>query len=131
MELQLKVVGVILVILALIHIIFPRYFNWRNEFKTVSRINREMMYVHTFFIALILLLMGLMCLLSSREIIESDLGRKFALGLAVFWAFRLVIQFFGYSSELWRGKFFETTVHVVFSILWMYLTTVFFLIYRS
>ena len=53
------------------------------------------------------------------------LGRKLALGLALFWFCRLVIQFFGYSSSLWKGKPRETAIHVLCSLLWVSLTAVF------
>ena len=58
-----------------------------------------MMTVHTFFIALIVFLMGLLCLTSSNELIETNLGKKISLGLGIFWTVRLFIQFFGYSSD--------------------------------
>jgi hypothetical protein len=129
MELHLKIIGAILIVLALIHVIFPRYFHWKKELSSLSLINREVMYVHTFFIALVVFLMGVLCLTSSQEIVATPLGKRIALGVGIFWLCRLLIQFFGYSSELWRGKFFETVVHIVFSILWMYLSVVFFGIY--
>ncbi len=125
MELHLKIVGGLLIGLALLHGVFPRYFQWRNDLAGLTLINRQMMYVHTFFIALMVFLMGLLCLTSAREITGTPLGRKVAFGLAVFWTARLVIQWFGYSSKLWRGKAFETTVHVLFVILWAYLSAVF------
>lgn len=125
MELHLKIVGGLLIGLALLHGVFPRYFQWRNDLAGLTLINRQMMYVHTFFIALMVFLMGLLCLTSAREITGTPLGRKVAFGLAVFWTARLVIQWFGYSSKLWRGKAFETTVHVLFVILWAYLGAVF------
>jgi hypothetical protein len=56
----------LLVLLASIHVGFPRYFRWRQEFAAV-----------------------------------------------------------GYSLEHWRGKRFETFMHILFSILWLYLTAVF------
>ena len=120
MELHLKIVGGLLIGLALLHGVFPRYFQWRNDLAGLTLINRQMMYVHTFFIALMVFLMGLLCLTSAREITGTPLGRKVAFGLAVFWTARLVIQWFG-PSKLWRGKAFETTVHVLFVILWAYL----------
>ena len=89
------------------------------------------MYVHTFFIAFAVLLMGLLCLTSSRELASTTLGKRLALGLGIFWAARLCIQFVGYSSKLWRGKPFETTVHVLFAILWTYLSVVFILAYLA
>lgn len=125
MELHLKVIGVMLVVLALVHVIFPRYFDWKVQLSGLSLINRQLMYVHTFFIGLVVLLMGVLCFTSATEIIETPLGRKIALGLAIFWMARLITQFFGYSSELWKGKPFETTVHVLFTFLWVYLSGVF------
>lgn len=125
MELHLKVIGVLLVVLALVHVIFPRYFDWKTQLGGLSLINRQMMYVHTFFIALVVLLMGVLCVTSADELVNTPLGQKVCIGLFVFWFARLIIQFFGYSSELWKGKPFETTVHVVFTILWVYLSAVF------
>jgi hypothetical protein len=107
------------------HTIFPRYFNWATELTSLSLINRQMMYVHTFFIALVVLLMGILCLTSSADLIETELGKKVSLGLGVFWLIRLFIQFFGYSSELWKGKPLETIIHIVFSLFWTYMSTVF------
>lgn len=128
MVVQLKVIGFFLVVLALLHGAFARYFNWRADFAPVSLINRQMMYVHTFFIAFTVLLMGLLCLTSAAELVGTPLGRRVALGCGVFWVARLLIQFFGYSPELWRGKRFETVVHVVFIGLWSYLSAVFLLV---
>lgn len=126
MENHITTIGILLIILALIHIIFPRYFNWKNELASLSLINKQMMMIHTFFIALTVFLMGLLCATSAQEIIETALGKKIALGLGVFWGIRLIVQFFGYSAKLWKGKTFETTVHVVFSCFWLYLTILFF-----
>jgi hypothetical protein len=125
MELQLRIIGILLILLATIHIIFPKHFNWKEELSSLSLINRQMTYVHTFFIALTVLLMGVLCLTSSVQLIETDLGKKICLGFGIFWAIRLFIQFFGYSSKLWKGKAFETVVHIVFSFLWVYLSYVF------
>ena len=131
MEVQLELIGFALVGLALLHVPFARYFKWRQEFAAVSLINRQMMYVHTFFIAFTVLLMGLLCLTSAAELIAIPLGHKLALGCGAFWLARLLIQFFGYSATLWRGKRFETAVHVVFSGLWAYLSIVFILVGMS
>ncbi len=131
MELQLKIIGTLLIALSLVHVIFPSYFNWKKELSSLSLINRQMMWVHTFFIALVVFLMGLICVTSSSEIIGTTLGRRLALGFCIFWTIRLFIQFFGYSSKLWKGKRFETVVHILFSTLWIYISVVFFLIFWS
>ena len=129
MEIHFKIIGVLLIALALVHIFFPKYFNWDKELKSLSLINRQMMIVHTFFIALTIFLIGLLCLTSSNELIGTNLGKKIALGIGIFWTIRLFIQFFGYSTELWKGKKFETFMHIIFSFLWAYLSIVFFITY--
>ena len=131
MEVHLKIIGIILIVLALIHIGFPRYFKWDQELGSLSTMNRQMMMVHTFFIALILFLTGLLCLFSANELITTNLGKKISLGLCIFWVTRLFVQFFGYSSVLWKGKTFETTMHILFSLLWIYLSAIFFIIYSN
>lgn len=129
MAYHLKIIGILLMALALIHIIFPKYFNWKTELQHLCLMNRQMMTVHTFFIALTVFLMGLLCATSANDLITTNLGRNISLGLGVFWTIRLFIQLFVYSTKLWRGKTMETTVHILFTGFWMYLSTVFILIY--
>lgn len=124
MEVHLKIIGYLLMLLALIHVIFPKYFNWKDELKDLSLMNKQMMMVHTFFIALTVFLMGSVLVLESKELIETNLGRKIILGFAVFWSIRLFIQLFVYSPELWRGKKFETVIHVFFTCFWVYISAV-------
>lgn len=125
MEVHLEIIGVLLMTLAFIHIFFPKYFNWKQELKNMTLINRQMMTVHTFFIAFVVFLIGLLCLTSATDLTQTKLGRTISLGLAIFWATRLIFQLFVYSTKLWKGKRFETTIHIVFTILWIYLTYVF------
>lgn len=129
MELHLKIIGLLLIMLAFIHVIFPKYFNWKKELASLSLINNQMMYVHTFFVAITVFLIGLLCFFCADDIPNTRLGKQLSLGLFVFWGLRLLFQFFVYSSKLWKGKAFETTMHIIFSLLWIYLTTIFFLIY--
>lgn len=125
MEIHFKAAGVLLLLLAGLHAIFPKYFKWEAELRSLSLINRQMFCVHTFFIALSLLLMGLLCLTSAQELTTTPLGRKISLGFVIFWMARLVIQFFGYSAELWKGKRLETVLHIIATLLWIYFCWVF------
>jgi hypothetical protein len=129
MQTHIKIIGALLIILAMVHVIFPRYFKWEKELKALSLINRQMMVIHTLFIAITVFLMGLLCLTSSEDLINTYLGKRICLGLGLFWTIRLIVQFFGYSSELWRRKKFETTIHMFSIILWSYLSSVFWLSY--
>jgi hypothetical protein len=131
MELLLKLTGIVLMILGVVHVFFPKYFKWKEEFSKVSMINRQMMYVHSFFIAFVVFLMGLLCVTSAPDLLTTPLGKRISLGISIFWITRLFIQFFGYSSSLWKGKTFETSIHILFSILWIGLSAVFILAYLA
>jgi len=128
MQTPLEITGGLLIGLALLHAVFPRYFRWKVETAGLSLPTRQILHVHTFFIALTVFLMGLLCLTSAAELMHTPLGRRICLGLAVFWGIRLAIQFFGYSSKLWRGKAFETTAHVAFTLFWAWLTGLFLIV---
>lgn len=125
MATQLDLIGFSMIALALAHAGFPRRFAWRHQLARLNLINRQMMKVHSFFIALTVLLMGILCLTSQNELIGTDLGRKVALGLGVFWAARLLVQLFGYSPRLWRGKKLETALHFLLTGLWLWFSAVF------
>ncbi|XMO85171.1 hypothetical protein AAFN75_10270 [Algibacter sp. AS12] len=125
MNIHLQIIGFLLIVLAMIHIVFPKYFNWKTELQSLSLINKQMFGVHTFFIALTVFLMGLLCLVSSEELITTSLGKTVCLGLAFFWGIRFVFQLFVYSSKLWKGKIFETITHIFFTFLWLYFTIIF------
>lgn len=131
MELLLKLTGFVLIALGLFHVFFPKYFKWKEEFSRVSMINRQIMYVHSFFIAFVVVLIGLLCVTSATDLLKTPLGKKISLGISIFWITRLFIQFFGYSTSLWKGKTFETGIHILFSILWTGLSAVFILTYLS
>jgi hypothetical protein len=118
-----------LIVLAFIHVTFPRYFNWKQELSSLSLINKQIMHVHSFFIAFTVFLMAVLCITSSKELIGTILGKRICLGLGIFWTTRLFIQFFGYSTKVWRGKVFETIVHILFSIFWVYLSVIFISIF--
>jgi hypothetical protein len=129
MELHLKIVGSLLIALSLMHIIIPKYFKWEQELTSLSLITKQILYVHTFFIAFVVLLIGLLCLAYSHELVYDSFGKVISLGLFGFWLTRLIFQFFVYSPKVWRGKRFETAMHVVFSITWFYFTSVFLFAY--
>lgn len=122
MELQIEIIGYLLIFLSCIHVIFPKYFGWKEDLAQLQQINRSMMKVHTFFIALTVFLMGLLCVTSAKDLLQTELGRKICLGLGLFWLIRLFFQFFIYPSSLWKGRRLETVIHIVAIVFWVFLT---------
>jgi hypothetical protein len=131
MEVQLSIIGCLMIALAIMHIPFPKYFRWAEDLKGISLLNRQMMYVHTLFLGVVLFLMGLLCTAEGPDLLHTRLGHWVLLGFALFWTLRLLIQFVGYSSSLWKGKVFETTIHILFSLLWTYFTFVLWMAFNS
>jgi hypothetical protein len=126
LPLLLKSAGALLIGLSLLHAVFPRRFSWNTELQQLSLLNRQIMVVHCFFIALMVGLMGFLCLCFTDALLTpSALGQPVAAGLTLFWGCRLGAQFFVYDSALWRGHRFNTVMHVLFSLLWIFFTGVF------
>lgn len=123
---HLKIIGVALILLALGHIVLPRWCNWAEELAPLSLLNRQLMQVHTFFIALIVLMFGALTFFFTDDLLsKSKLAQATLAGFTLFWAIRLVFQFFVYDTTLWRGKRFETIVHILFAYFWTYCTIVY------
>lgn len=124
--LHLRLCGVLLIALAFFHGLLPKRFGWREEMQNVSLLTRQIFYVHTFFIALTVGLMGVLSLFLSEALLQpSPLAKGVLIGLTVFWGCRLAFQFFIYDKTLWHRKPFETRMHWLFTALWVYLTLVY------
>ena len=115
-------VGIAQIILGTIHVFFKSYFKWKEELAAVNLLTRQIFYVHTFFIAFVVSLFGLLTVCCYEELLK---GSKLALVvtalLFLFWTARLIFQFWVYSPKLWRGQPFRTAMHVLFSLLWLWM----------
>lgn len=126
MELHLRIVGVLLLMLAGLNLLLPRRFRWGAELAKLSLLTRQIFVVHCVFIFLVLVMMGILSLGFAPLLVQrTPLATVVLMGLAVFWVVRLLMQFFFYSPKLWRGNRFNTTLHVIFSCVWVYVSTVY------
>lgn len=125
MKLLIEIAGWGMLLLGVVHVFFPKHFDWKTDLAQLSLINRQMAEVHMFFVAFFVALMGLLCITSANLLLHTGLGRRVSLGISIFWGARLLVQHFWYSPRLWRGKPFETIVHVVFTMIWLTLVVLF------
>ena len=92
----------------------------------LSLLNRQIFQVHSIFLVLMLALISALLLTSADALLEpTRLSRAVLAGLTIFWGLRMLMQWFFYSPELWRGHRFNTAMHCVFSTIWVYVTGVF------
>jgi len=125
MELAFKIAGVILMILGPAHLYFYKYFDWEEESKKMSPLNGQIFLVHSFFISLVVLMMGILLFFYTQTLlVRSTLGKLVLLGLLIFWSCRLIIQLFFYDAKLWKGNPLYTFVHISFTFLWTYLVVI-------
>jgi hypothetical protein len=122
----LRVAGAGLILLAWLHLPIGRHLKWCEDAARLSPVNAAIFHVHTFFICLVLVMMGLPCLLEPAVFLEtSGAGGWLAWSYAAFWITRLFFQWFVYPRDLWRGKRMETIVHAWLTIVWVSLAALF------
>ena len=128
--LLLRVTGLGMVALSVAHLPIGRILEWNADVKLLKPENAAVFHSHLFFLCLSLILLGGALLLGAEDFVErTDLGKWIAGMLLVFWSFRLYRQWFGFPQELWRGKTFETRIHLLFTLVWICVVTVFGLLF--
>jgi hypothetical protein len=124
--LHLRIVGVLMALLVVVNVCVPYRFHWRDELARLSLLNRQIFQAHSIFIVLTLGLFSALLLSSSEALLEpTRLSRAILIGLTIFWTLRMLMQWFFYSPDVWRGNRFHTTMHYVFSVTWIYIAATF------
>jgi hypothetical protein len=93
LTLDLEIVGGVLIALGISHLALPRILGWRQGFATLGKLDREVSYVHSYFIGLACVLWGLFPLLAGHEMLARGSVTSLVLvGAAIFWMSRLIVQ---------------------------------------
>jgi hypothetical protein len=122
--LNLTVSGVLLVGLGVLHIALPAVLGWHRELASASPINREVSYVHCYFIGLACVLWGLLPLSAGSLLVQHNpITRLVLFGAVTFWASRLVIQLAVFNRHA-RQSAAWLALSTAGTILWLYLTAV-------
>jgi uncharacterized membrane protein len=126
LELHLRIAGSLLLLLAAAHVFFPKQLGWKEDLANLTLLNRQIFLVHVGFIMLILALFGALALFFTADlIVPSRLAAAVLGGFTLFWGLRLVTQHLVYDRRLWLGHRRNTILHILATLLWIYLTTVF------
>lgn len=90
---------------ALFHLGFWRVFQWERNLACLDAINRAVMQILNLQMAYVLILVGYLCFMHTRELASTRLGKAVLAGLALFWIFRLLEQvaFSGFISPISTG----------------------------
>jgi len=124
--LHLRLAGVVMASLVVVNLMVPGRFHWREEMSRLSLVNRQIFQAHSVFLVLTLALFSALLLTCGPALLEpTRLSRAVLAGLTVFWGLRMLMQWYFYSPSIWRGHRFNTVMHYTFSVVWVYVTTVF------
>jgi hypothetical protein len=124
LELNLTVAGVLLVGLGVLHIAMPAVLGWQRDLAGASPINREVSYVHCYFIGLACVLWGLLPLTAGSLLVQpGPITRLVLIGAVTFWASRLVIQLAVFNRHA-RQSAAWLALSTASTVLWLYLTAV-------
>ena len=122
---HLRFSGLLLILLGLAHSRFGQYLNWRSDLPKLALVNRQIFLVHCFYIALMLGMMGSLCLFLPAILLEGQpLSQMVLGGMTLVWGSRLLIQWFIFDRALWRDHRLNRRIHYLLTALWTYLTAV-------
>jgi hypothetical protein len=124
LTLNLTVAGALLVVLGALHIALPAVLGWQRQLAGASQLNREISYVHCFFIGLACVLWGLLPLTAASQLLQpGQVTRLVLIGAVTFWASRLIIQLAVFNRHA-RQSAAWLALSTAGTVLWLYLTAV-------
>lgn len=93
LTLLLRLAGLSLIVLSLLHAVFWRILNWGREVESLSPLSRRVFAVQTFFIAFVLMALGVLSLAKPELLLApTELARLLLCGVVLFWLTRLLLQ---------------------------------------
>ena len=113
-ETNIRIIG--LLALAAANAALPGRLRWREEVARLSPLNRQVFLVHAGFVVLITILLGSMCVLYARELLEkTPLARAVIIGLVTFWGARFLVQVVVCTRAAWRGNGSDAVLQFLFA----------------
>jgi uncharacterized membrane protein len=122
---HLRLSGVLLILLGVSHAFFDRRLSWRSDIQKLSAVNRQIFAVHWFYLALLLVMLGLLFSLLAPELLRPErLTQAIFLATTIVWTLRLYMQWFVFERALWRHDRVNRRIHYLLTAIWIYLLTV-------
>lgn len=101
----IKAGGVFNAAFGVFHLAFYRLFNWREDLRTLTFVNRGIVRVLNFCLTVVFMIFAYLSLAHTEELLSTALGFSLTASIALFWLVRTVQQMkvFGLDrrSSLW------------------------------
>ncbi len=103
MELLIKAGGIYNIVLVIFHLLFWRIFNWKEDLRSLSFLNRAIMQVLNLSLTFAFVIFSYISLVHTKELISTSLGQSLLGLIALFWLARSVEQVVFFKLKNWRS----------------------------
>jgi hypothetical protein len=104
METLIKIGGLYNILLVVFHLFFWRIFNWKDELRSLSFLNRAIMPVLNLSLTIVFVIFAYISLAHSSELLSTSLGRSLLMLISLFWIARALMQVVFFKLQHW-GSF--------------------------
>jgi hypothetical protein len=113
LELWLRIAAVTQIALAGLSLCLARILDWKPDMARMSLLVRQVFEIHGWFIALTLVIWGVLTWQFAPEMAAhpTQLARWLCAAIGAFWGLRTVMQWTHYSTSHWRGNTPRTVIH--------------------
>jgi len=100
-ETLIKLAGFYNILLIMFHIMFWCIFNWREDLKTLSFLNKSIMQVLNISLILVFVLFSYISFVHTNELLNTSLGNTLLSLIAIFWFARAAQQVIFFKLKHW------------------------------
>lgn len=96
----LKIGTLFHIVFALFHLLFWKLFDWVQDLKKLSHINKSVMQILNLRLIFVFLIFAYISYFNTEEMLNSKIGLTMTIAIALFWAFRTIEQiiYFGVKN---------------------------------
>lgn len=106
MELLIEAGGIYCIGFVLFHLLFRRIFNWDEDLRSLSGLNRAIMPVLNYSLTFVFVIFSCISLFHARELLESPLGHSLLALISLFWLLRAIEQVISFKLRHWASALF-------------------------
>ena len=106
MHALIKAGGLYNIALVIFHLLFWKLFNWREDLRSLSVLNRAIMQVMNLSLVVVFLMFAYLSLIHTAQLFSTTLGRALLLSIAVFFMLRAIMQVTFFRLQHWGSVAF-------------------------
>lgn len=106
MESVIKAGGIYNIAFVLFHLLFWRIFNWKDDLRSLSFLNRAIMQVLNLSLTLVFIIFSYISLVHTKELLSTSLGQSLLILISLFWSLRAIEQVIFFKLKHWGSVAF-------------------------